>query len=126
MPLFIRVQCRCGRTLRATIDQAGTPIRCWECHAETVVPDTVSSERLIRECLDGARPFLMPASIFAFLGCALIIACTLSLPVVGPAAGLVLLTIAAGFDLEVVRRSGLRGAPQPWVPGWRNWAERIA
>jgi hypothetical protein len=38
MPTFIEVNCPCGRTLRARTDQAGTPIQCWDCKAEVVVP----------------------------------------------------------------------------------------
>jgi hypothetical protein len=36
--MFIEVKCTCGRSLRARRDQAGTPIQCWDCKAEVVVP----------------------------------------------------------------------------------------
>jgi lysylphosphatidylglycerol synthetase-like protein (DUF2156 family) len=124
MPHYLSVECRCGRTLRATIDQAGTMIRCWDCHAEFLVPHPATSERLARECLDDARQFLNYGNILAFVVGGLIVGCALTIPVVGPMAGFALLAIAAGLYPELVRQSGRRGALAPPVPVWRIWAAR--
>jgi hypothetical protein len=126
MPSFIRVECRCGRTLRATIDQAGTTIRCWDCQAEARVPHAATSERLTRECLDGARQFLTYGNLILFLVGGLIVGCALTIPVVGPIAGFALLALAAAFYPEVVSQSGRRGALAPPVPVGRLWAARCA
>ena len=35
---FVPVPCRCGKLLRAKVDQIGAEIQCWDCHQMVVVP----------------------------------------------------------------------------------------
>jgi hypothetical protein len=126
MSPFIRVDCRCGRTLRANVDQAGTEIRCWECQATVVVPYPPSGGRLVREFLDGARELLRIEVLLRFLAGGLVIACALAIPRVGPAAGFALLAAIASLYPGFVRSSGPDGGTARPGPAWRAWMSRGA
>jgi hypothetical protein len=119
MSRFIFFSCPCGRTLRATKDQAGTEVPCWNCQRTHVVPVPGTGKHLAREWFDGAGDFLRFESLFRFLVGGLVIASALVIPVVGTALGLTLLALAAGLYPEVVRRSGGRNTAAAPGPDWR-------
>lgn len=67
MPKYIDVPCRCGRTLRATHERAGSAIRCWDCRVEVAVPRPRLSGRLVRELLGSVRYSLDIPQLAQFL-----------------------------------------------------------
>lgn len=124
MPEYVVFPCRCGRDLRAKMDLAGTAVRCWSCHAEVSVPRAKSDSRVALGSLLGVWDIVQAEYLLMMLLGALVVSCTLAIPVVGGAAGLVLLAAAAVAYREVIRVSGLQGAPLPQEPAWRTWAAR--
>ena len=124
MPEHIVFSCPCGRNLRAKADLAGTAIRCWSCHAEVPVPRAKFERRVELGSFVGVWDIVRAEYLLLILLGALVVACTLAIPVVGAAAGLGLLAAAAVAYRKVIRISGLQGAPVPEEPAWRTWAER--
>ena len=74
----------------------------------------------------GVRDVFRAEVLLAILLGALVVSCTLAIPVVGGVAGLALLAAAAVVYREVIRLSGLQGAPEPQEPAWRVWPVRCA
>lgn len=67
MANFINVPCRCGRTLRAKHNWAGSTIRCWDCRAEVAVPRPRLGGRLACELLGAGRYLLSMPQLFGYL-----------------------------------------------------------
>lgn len=102
----LTVQCACGRSLRAKVEQAGTEIACWECHRKVLVPVPRSAEEALRALRLGWND-VFETPLFAFLvGLAVVLTGLLAVPRAGVALG------AAGFTLlafgygEIIRRVG--------------------
>ena len=74
----------------------------------------------------GPGPLLGPRSSCSILLGALVVACALAIPVVGGVVGFALLAAAAAVYREIIRISGLQGAPVPREPAWRTWPVRYA
>jgi hypothetical protein len=63
----VNLKCRCGRMLRAKLDQAGSSITCWDCHAAVSVPIPVApADWVVRLLRMGARQ-LLEARVFTLL-----------------------------------------------------------
>jgi hypothetical protein len=95
MGAFIYADCSCGRRLRATQDQAGTVIHCWECRREVVVPRAARKDLLIRRMADAAHDALRPPTLGVLLASAAIFTAALLVPRNGPWLALVLLAVAS-------------------------------
>ncbi len=126
MPVHIVFSCGCGRDLRARADLAGTTVRCWSCQAEVPVPTAKPDSGRALELFVGLRDVFRAEFLLAIPLGALLVSCTLLLPVVGAPVGLALLAAAAMLYREVIRVSGLQGAPGTPEPAWRVWPVRIA
>jgi hypothetical protein len=110
MGAFLYAECACGRTLRATPDQAGTVIRCWSCGGEVVVPHPDRKELLIRAMGDAAfNAFGLPTVGFLLAG-AVIITAVLLVPRAGPWLALVLVAAASAWGYGGQLGAG---APEP-------------
>ncbi len=51
---FVVLPCSCGKSLRAKVEQIGTEVRCWSCHAMVLVPNPHEGQRVARELSDSA------------------------------------------------------------------------
>ncbi len=126
MPEHILFSCGCGRELRAKADLAGTTVRCWSCQTEVPVPRVKSQKGRVGHLFVGLRDVFRADIFLAILLGALVVSFALAIPVLGAAVGLILLAAAAGVYREVIRLSGLQGAPVPLEPAWRVWPVRCA
>lgn len=126
MPEYIVLTCRCGRDLRAKGDLAGMTISCWSCRAKVLVPKAKPDRRRALGLFVGVRDVVRAEALLPILLGALVVSCTLAIPVVGAAAGLALLAAAAVVYREVIRLSGLQGALVPREPAWRVWPVRYS
>jgi hypothetical protein len=112
MPRFIQVLCRCGRSLRALPDQAGTAIQCWDCKAEVIVPHPDRSG--LAGPIAGLLREVLWSRTLAFIGAG---AALITAALLVPRAGLVLapgLVAAAvhsyyGFQVRAAARDASTG-----------------
>jgi hypothetical protein len=137
----VNVKCPCGRGLRAKLDQAGSTITCWSCHATVKVPVPVAPGDWVARLLRMGARQILEAQTFTLLavGAALV---TLSLSVTHlgvPARLLARLATpgiyCAGFAMSLVMigygellRRGSQGdwTARPHVGWWaRAWRALI-
>jgi hypothetical protein len=137
----IRLKCACGRDLRARLEQAGSEITCWSCHAQVPVPVPVAPGAWVARLLTVTARQILASRTFTLLaiGAAMV---TLALSITGLglrlspralawmpypgvfAAAVALALVMVGYG-ELVRR-GSQGdwtsAPSvgPWLRGWRG------
>jgi hypothetical protein len=112
MGAFIYADCSCGRTLRATPEQAGTVIRCWSCGGEVVVPHPDRKEELLRAMGDAAWSALkLPTAGILPAGAAVITA-VLLVPRAGLWLALVPVATACAWGYGRPVRAGAAG-PAP-------------
>ena len=117
MPDFVTFECPCGKTLRAGLDRVGTPVRCWACHAENVVPSPAAGGRLGRELLDAVRGAFRFENVLRALAGGLIVSCLLMVPVAGTVLGLAAMAIAASAYPGALRGSRVDAPTSPRFPG---------
>jgi hypothetical protein len=102
MGAFIYAECPCGRTLRATPDQAGTVIRCWSCGAEVVVPHPDRKEVLVRAMGDATVHALRLPTVGILLAGAGVVTAVLLVPRAGPWLALAVVAVAAwGYGVQM-------------------------
>jgi CheY-like chemotaxis protein len=107
MPAFIYANCRCGRTLRARVDQAGTAIRCWSCGGNVTVPHPRVTGRLAWALAESVPRSLSLPTVVAVLAVAVLISAALVVPVAGLWLALGVCVAAAWWYGRSIRESGL-------------------
>jgi hypothetical protein len=137
----VNVKCPCGRALRAKLEQAGSTITCWSCHATVNVPVPVASGDWVARLLRMGARQILEARTFTLLafGAALVML-SLSVSHLGvPARLLARLSTpgvyCAGFAMSLVMigygellRRGSQGdwTARPHVGWWaRAWRALI-
>ncbi|MFO0952678.1 MAG: response regulator [Isosphaeraceae bacterium] len=115
MAAFIYANCRCGRTLRARDDQAGTRIRCWSCGSDVLVRFPRVGGRLARALAEAVPQSLRSSSVLWAVCGALLISGALLVPVAGPWLALALGVVAAWRYGASIEECGERawGPPPP-------------
>lgn len=110
---YLRTVCKCGRSLRSRVDQAGTEISCWDCHASVKVPIPVAPGPWVSRLLRAGARQLFDATTCSFLAVgAGLVTMALLIPgqgVAGAAVALALVMIGYG---ELLRR----GSQGDWTP----------
>lgn len=133
MPItsYIEVGCRCGRLVRATPEQGGTSVRCWNCGSDVKVPEPGSAGRVFAEFAAAARGTLSPQSFGACVVVALGTTVLLMVPYVGKLLGLGVLVVGARLYQNLIRevtppaRAGGPGDEDDVggeLPDWAEWA----
>jgi len=113
---FVPVTCRCGRSLRAKLDQVGTEIRCWDCHQMVVVPMPRERLHVASELGDGFFDVIRGPELVRLLIAAAVATAALMIPAAGiSVAGVVLFLYALAYGHEIRRVSGSGEGP------WRGW-----
>jgi hypothetical protein len=107
MPDFVRVDCPCGRTLRAREDQAGEMIRCWSCHREVKVPRPARGEELARESGLIMRDAVTGEMVLVLMAGAAAATLVLLIPHVGGWIAFGILVVGASRYIDLIRASGL-------------------
>jgi hypothetical protein len=103
-PSFIPVQCSCGRSLRAKLEQVGTEIRCWDCHKSVTVSLPRDRQVIGRELTLGFRDVVLGPGLRYVLVTALVLTAAFCIPWVGLIVGGLVLTVGAALYGEVIRR----------------------
>ena len=107
---YLKVQCECGRRLRAAVERIGHSIHCWECRRPVPVPVPRVRGRSARVLSFGVREVFEPRALLGIGFGALAFTASLLLPVPEPVvAGLTLAALVFVYG-ELVRRWGLAGS----------------
>src|SRR4051812_5689691 len=64
---YVPVKCPCGRDLRARLEQAGSEITCWSCHASVPVPVPVAPGGWVARLLRMTARQILEARTFTLL-----------------------------------------------------------
>ncbi|HEY2158822.1 MAG TPA: hypothetical protein VGH33_24535, partial [Isosphaeraceae bacterium] len=65
--VYLHLKCPCGRDLRARVEQAGSSITCWSCHASVPVPVPVAPGGWVARLLRMAARQILDARIVTLL-----------------------------------------------------------
>ncbi len=136
----IRVQCPCGKDLRARPELAGSEITCWSCHASVAVPVPVAPGGWVAKLLTMTARQILESRTFTFLWIgAVLVTVALSVTSLGlhlgrraeawvPHPGVFAAAVALGLVMvgygELLRRGSQgdwtpRTAVGPWMRAWR-------
>ena len=118
-PAFVSVTCKCGRALRAKVEQVGTEVRCWDCHQMVPVPIPRQGQEVARELSEGALVMIKGPGTNSLVAAAALVTAVLSIPVIGVWCSVLVLTLGASAYGEIVRRVG-RGHRDGPEAGWSN------
>ena len=116
-PAFIAVTCKCGRGLRAKFDQAGTEVRCWDCHQMVTVPNPRQGQEVARELSDGALVVIRGPGLHLVLVAAIATTAIMAIPEVGIWLTVIAFTLAASAYGEIIHRTSRR-ATEDAEEGW--------
>ena len=110
---FVTLTCRCGKTLRAKLDQVGTEIRCWSCRQMVMVPMPRERLRVAREFTDGFMAATEGPALVRIVAVAAGVTAGLCIPTAGLAVGVAVLALAAavGYGPEIAEAAQIEEAP---------------
>jgi len=123
---FVPVTCRCGRSLRARLEQVGTEIRCWDCHQAVMVPMPRARLHVARELADNFAAATRGRALGRIVAASAVVTAGLCVPSAGLAVGgLLLMLVATAHGPEIRRAAGVDDGPRP-ARGWATLPGTIA
>ncbi len=105
MIAFIEVPCPCGRMIRATTDQAGSIVRCWNCKADVLVPSQSTAKKIVSAFASAVRRTLQTHDLNLVFGAAFVLTIVLMIPFLGNFLGFGLLVIGARLYQSMIREN---------------------
>jgi ribosomal protein S27E len=101
---FVTVTCPCGRGLRAKFEQAGTEIRCWDCHKMILVPIPHPGQKVAKELSDGALTVIKGPGLHLVFAASAVVTAALAVPYYGVWCSAVVLIMGGSAYGEIIRR----------------------
>jgi hypothetical protein len=121
MHTFIMFKCRCGRTLRAQVEQSGTQVRCWDCGKEQVVPWENRGLALLGAFGDAMQEVFSEDVFLRLVVWSLLLSLVLMIPRAGLPAAVLLLGVGGYRYCRAIHSSGLRLSLADLATGGPRW-----